>query len=136
MGVVRLLVGVVLLWAGCGGDSTQGVHKVHGDLTMGAENQLFRACGNDERWWFSVGPVDNSGNIPGWDAATQAMQARCPDGGSSCGVHGVYLEGVARVSGKGSYGHLGKYDREVEFMSVDRALGAAPPECVLSTTPL
>jgi hypothetical protein len=44
----------------------------------------------------------------------------------------VYLEGVARVSGKGKYGHLGKYDRAVEFSSVTRALEAPPEGCVVT----
>jgi hypothetical protein len=136
MGVVRLVLAVILLCGGCGADSTRGVHTVHGDLTTGSEGWLFRPCGSDERWWFDLTPFDNGKTIPGWEAAMQAMVPRCPDGAATCGHNGVYLEGVARVSAMGTYGHLGKYDREVEFTSVDRSLAAAPAECVVSTRPL
>jgi hypothetical protein len=133
MGFVRL--GLVLLVCGaCGGDSTRGVHTVHGELTVGGETSLFRPCGSDEHWYFA--PLDNPETVPGWAAAQKAAVPRCPDGGTSCGFTAVYLEGVARVSGKGSYGHLGKYDREVELISLERSLSEAPPECALSSKPL
>jgi hypothetical protein len=136
MGVLRLVVGVLLLCGACGADSTRGVHSVHGDLTIDRENFMFRPCGVEELWWFDLAALESGKTIPGWDAAKQAMVSRCPDGGATCAVKGVYLEGVAKVSAMGTYGHLNKYDREVEFTSVDRSLPAAPSECVVSTRPL
>jgi hypothetical protein len=136
MGVVRIVLGLVLLCGACGGDSTRGVHTVHGDLTLGGETRLFRPCGSDERWHLALEPYGDAGAITEWDAYQQATVPRCPDGAASCGITGVYVEGVARVTARGSYGPLGMYDRELQFVSLDRALGTAPAGCAVSTRPL
>lgn len=122
-----------LLTASCG-DPLEAARtgEVRGDLVLASETRLFRQCGSDERWWFVLDPFENGGTIPGWDAAMKATMARCSGGTPICDVTGVYLEGVARISPKGAYGHLRQYHRNIEFSSITRALGAPPDDCAVS----
>lgn len=112
---------------------SDGPVALRGELIIGSETRLFRACGVDEVWWFVLDRFENGGTIPGWNLAEQERGAACPPTQPGCGLTRVYLEGQAQVSQPGNFGHLGKYDRTVDFLRVDRALPDAPGDCPLTT---
>jgi hypothetical protein len=121
--------------AGCG-DATEGAREVRGDLQLRVESRLLRPCGIDENWWFELDPFAVPPAVEGLDVAVRGRTERCEEGMAGCGITGVYLEGTAKVSPKGSYGFLGKYDRSVELTAITRAFTRPPADCVLSSRPL
>ena len=73
------------------------------------EVDSFRPCGLDERWWVNHET----------DALIRAVTA--PHGG----VGGeAYVELLGEVGERGSYGHLGAYDRE---LTVRKVIRVEPP---------
>ena len=75
----------------------------HGHYTFHREVSSFKPCGSDEQWWVDRG------------SETLRKHLTWPDGR----VDGeLYVEVVGIVSKRGSFGHLGAYDRELEIQSV------------------
>jgi hypothetical protein len=123
-----------LVLAGCGGeaDSLEGTRAVRGELVLGIETRVLQPCGIGELWWSTRDPFIDDGTIFGWGVVRRAILEKCPNGIPDCGQIELYLEGTADVSAKGRRGYLERYDRTVEFKSIDRVLGAPPTDCALA----
>lgn len=82
------------------GDVTRGL------VSFGFEEAAFRPCNSDEQWW-----------IVGDDETIIELQ----DKWTSLGLE-WYQPGYAEIkgerTGKGEYGHVGAYDREVDVKDV------------------
>lgn len=85
---------------------TPNVSKVfQGHYTKRFEIDSFRPCGQDEDWWVKhetdalIRAVTNANGMVGGE---------------------LYVEVEGTVSDRGSYGHLGAYDREIRVSKVLR----------------
>ena len=81
--------------------------KFAGVYTSGFEYSLFVPKGTKEMWWLN-------GGVP-CEVAPGSLRAPRPV---------VYIEVLANLSDKGSFGHLGRYGREItpsEFVSCREA---------------
>jgi hypothetical protein len=130
----RMLLIACFALAACGGegDSLEGTGAVRGELVLGIETRVLQPCGIGELWWSTRDPFVDDGTIFGWGAVRRAILERCPNGIPDCGQFALYLEGTAEVSAKGRRGYLERYDRTVEFKSIDRVLDAPPADCKLT----
>ncbi len=117
---MRSLIVLVTLALACGAcslfgeDTEPGVFE--GFYTLGFEDSAFEPCARDERWW--VAPVNEE----------TALNER---------YLAVYDQGRVRVfvrlrgerSRKGSYGHLGHYERQLTVSQVLDVRAARPGDC-------
>jgi hypothetical protein len=113
MRTLRLIVLVSAVASTSCGASSQ-IHsgvpsKFCGHYEKGFEVDSFRPCGLDERWWVNHET----------DALIRAVTH--PDG--SVGGE-AYVELQGEVGERGSYGHLGAYERE---LTVRKVILAEPP---------
>jgi hypothetical protein len=87
-----------------------------GHYVTAFEVSIFRPCNSSEEWWLS-------GNLerlyqPGVLLESPATHS------SEC-----YVELRGRLAGPGSYGHLGRYQRELVVTEVLAARPASPGNC-------
>jgi hypothetical protein len=85
----------------------EGVYQ--GRFVVGHETSWFTPCGTDERWW-----------VPRDLEEVTRFIAQSP---RVAGPHGwdnarVFLKARAIPSATGTYGHLGKYSRELDVLEV------------------
>jgi hypothetical protein len=121
----RVLICLLLLTPGCAGRSDRDAlpvtaaepapiaERFAGYYEAGWEREVFRPCGVQEDWWsWSTGKIIQE-DPRGWGRVF------------------VVLEGT--VSPPGSYGHLGRYPRQIvitEVIEVRPAESAACPESI------
>ncbi len=117
--IVLLTLALALVCGACslfGEDTETGVFE--GFYTLGFEDSTFEPCARDEHWW--VAPVN--------EETARELNERYLD---------VYDQGRVRVfvrlrgerSRKGSYGHLGHYERQLTVSQVLDVRVARPGDC-------
>jgi hypothetical protein len=90
---------------------------LRGYQVYGNELMAFELCGSSELIWM---------NLTGWEKGLDRIPAQsCPgDAGLGTCVRDLYTELTGVISPPGSYGHLGKFSRELrvqEFLVVNLA---------------
>ncbi len=117
--VVLLTLVLALACGACsllGEDAETGVFE--GFYALGFEDSTFEPCARDERWW--VAPVD--------EETARELNERYLEAYEQGGVRVfVRLRGVR--SRKGSYGHLGSYERQLTVSQVLDVRAARPGDC-------
>lgn len=94
-----------------------GVELYRGHFTTGFEVSDFRRCGSQESWW--VG--GNMGPVSRFVSTLPEMERR--------GYPTLYVEWRGEVSAPGSYGHLGRYPREIRVDTVLEVRREGPADC-------
>ena len=90
--------------------------QVSGTVRLGPEAMYFQQCNSEEKWWLD----SYSFNSQGWPTVKEALEAQpeCSLETMPCTHQTVAVSGTASVTGKGEYGHLGMYPRQVTFTKV------------------
>jgi hypothetical protein len=109
-----LVVVALLTPAACGDPFALPDGSFHGHYTFAFEASAFRPCGADASWWVS-GDLDPVfaffGPLPPGEAAR------------------AFVRWHGELSGKGRYGHLGAYERELTVTEVIEVRTPAPDDC-------
>lgn len=96
--ILLLLLGAAALTA-CAIVDHLDEDGIEGYLSFGFEQAAFSPCGIHEQWWVEAAP------------SVQVLEAYGDIVGDSAEYVPVYARLVGSRSGRGSYGHLGMYDR-------------------------
>ena len=86
-----------------------------GHYTASFEASLFRPCGSTEDWWASGG----LGAVRDFQGRTDTVN----------GEGTAFVQWRGKVSGRGHYGHLGAYDREITVTEVLHVRSVSPSDC-------
>ncbi|MBU2709033.1 hypothetical protein KCM76_23760 [Zooshikella marina] len=89
---------------------------IEGKIFFGPEAMYFIECNSEERWWLSSPTF----NAQGWKNAKKLLDAqpRCDLDAMPCKHQEVVVSGAAVITDEGSFGHLGKYPRQIYFTSI------------------
>lgn len=76
----------------------------------------FVNCNSKEEWWLS----DDTFKAAGWLDVSKALESQpiCSLATIPCTHQNTVAHGIANISTAGSYGHLGKYKREITFQNI------------------
>ena len=111
---VALAVAAPFLVWGCRDPFALPDGSFQGHYSAGFEVSAFRPCGADESWW-------TSGDLqPVFDAMPDSVPV---------GYGTVFVHWRGDLSGKGQYGHLGSYERELTVTQVLEAREPAANDC-------
>lgn len=132
-----LLLLLTVIIGGCGSsssahDSAAGTSgEFEGWAQTGSEHRWFQRCGQGERWWWNIDRLQTGrtgiGNYEKWVAASRSS---CGDA-TDCMVRSAYLKVVGVVSPSGAYGHLRRYPREIDILTIEDAAPQRPSSCAL-----
>ena len=105
--------------------------KLRGYEVVGGEVWAFQRCRSDV-----LLSVNVKGSEPGFEKLDGALHESmgCTEvatGTWSCLRQGaaVYIEMTATISALGHYGHLGKYEREIDMLQIHEASAVGPSDC-------
>jgi hypothetical protein len=105
--------------------------EVRGYVIVGPEVWAFQHCADP-----AVISVDVKGYEPGFETLDGALHAamecaEAPPGTWTCGRQSaaVYADMTVRISAPGQYGHLGKYERQLEMLQIHEASPTGPANC-------
>lgn len=105
--------------------------EVRGYVIVEPEVWAFQNCGSAV-----LISVDVRGNEPGFEKLDVALHdamgcAEDPPGTWTCSLQtaAVYASMTATISPPGHYGHLGKYERQLEMLEIHEATSTAPVGC-------
>lgn len=89
-----------------------------GHFAYGFETSSFVPCEGGEKWWVSGGA-----------AYSQFISAYSAAVSDDYNYESAYAEIIGVISDKGSYGHLGAYDRELQVNEVVEVRAASAGDC-------
>jgi hypothetical protein len=115
-----LLLACLLLVTACGQLTGPQSRTFRGQFVWAFEASAFTPCGGTEAWWVSFAS----------EAVAQEVSARVPwpiELGAP--VQPVYVEWRAERSGRGEYGHMGAYGREIRVTEVLEVRTWTPESC-------
>jgi hypothetical protein len=116
-----LLVGCTATLTSCSlFDPFGGSRTYRGQVALGFEVVAFRPCDGTEQWWMTGGDVIND--------LQQQYNALGVDP-----YEPVFARLTGSTSGRGTYGHLGAYEREFEVKDILEVRLLDEAECPIAT---
>lgn len=97
--------------------------QLKGTVLFGPEAMYFKKCGSEEKWWLG----SYTFKAEGWQEVEKELDSQplCDLSTMPCKHQSVEISGIAGLSVRGEYGHLGQYPHQVYFTKISLEQGGA-----------